>query len=291
MKRYTILTIFFLSILAISFDIIEPFHGRKSAGPAVYSTGAPGEGTCASVGCHNDLGGPNIGTGLSVIDVNSGISEYAEGDTLNIKIKISQSAFTRFGFQVVALSNNNNLNTGTWVLSDTNATQTAQPTFGNYQDRIYVQHTASGIDFASDEAEWSFKWIAPSENTGNITFYAATLSADSDTYKTGDYTYTSSLQINPISASSLNREGKLMEMKIYPNPARDKITVSGEFNTSDFVLIRIIDFSGKVFKSEKITPISFSQLEISVIEVPKGIYFLEVIYQGEPLRKKILILN
>jgi len=62
----------------------------------------------------------------------------------------------------------------------------------------YLEHTSKG----NKKKSWKVKWTPPASATGTITFYAAGNGADGDGTKSGDYIYTTTLEIAAESSSS-----------------------------------------------------------------------------------------
>ena len=170
---------------------IMAFAERSSSGAPASHTGAPGEKTCATAGCHDDHQ-PNAGTAKLSIDVASGTTQYVAGKTYPIKIRIEDAGVNRFGFQMVALADQTKENAGTFTITDPERTQFMKNEF-ELMDRKYVTYTFNGTDAVSDGVgEWIINWTAPASVTGKITFYVGAVSANDDESDKGDIVYTAS---------------------------------------------------------------------------------------------------
>jgi hypothetical protein len=176
-----------ISLILVGFTIISASPKRSSSGAPVSSTGAPNEESCAKSGCHDD-NSINSGKATLSIDLGDSIANYTPGKTYSLKIKITENAVTRFGFQVVAL-NHNNVNAGKFHLTDRAKTQLISNNL-ELTDRQYVTYTFAGTDGINGASEWDINWTAPNSNVGPITFYVAGVSADDDMSDKGDYVYT-----------------------------------------------------------------------------------------------------
>ncbi len=161
--------------------------GAFSAGPPAARTGAPGETTCAA--CHNQFA-VNSGTGSLTI---TGVpATYTGGQDYTITVTITQTGIAKFGFETTAIDFAGKA-AGVITLTDAARTQLktgiVPPTTGN--TRTYIQHNAAGnVASATDKNEWSFKWTAPPEGTGKVTFYVAGNATNSSSTNQGDYIYT-----------------------------------------------------------------------------------------------------
>ncbi len=168
---------------------IMAFAERSSSGAPASNTGAPGEKTCAASGCHDD-NTLNIGTAKLSIDIASGtVTKYVAGETYPIKVRISDPHISRFGFQLVALTDQGAVNAGAFTITDPARTQFMKNEY-ELTDRKYITYTFSGTDAINGTAEWTVNWTAPATTNGNITFYAAAVSGNDDGTDKGDVVYT-----------------------------------------------------------------------------------------------------
>ena len=170
-----------------------------SFGPPHERTGAPNENTCATAGCHtgNSL---NAAGGSLVLTVPK---TYEPGEVYDIVVKLSRNGQRRWGFQMTAL-NGNNVSAGSFSTIDAN-------TQLNFQDNKYIQHTATGTAQGTlNMHSWMFKWTAPANDVGTITFYTAGNAANSADGARGDYIYTQSATSEvPYHGVSLQGVGNL----------------------------------------------------------------------------------
>ena len=179
--------------LATSVAIMAMMPERSSSGAPASHTGAPGEPSCSTAGCHDD-NSVNAGTASLTIDAGT-MTKYAPGQTYPIKVRITDPSVTRFGFQILALANSNNSNIGTFQITDSQRTQMVQNE-SKLLDRRYVTYTFNGTDAVSDgTGEWTVNWKAPSSNVGPITFYASGVSANDNETDKGDHVYTTNVVI------------------------------------------------------------------------------------------------
>lgn len=176
-----------ISLILVCVTIIAASPQRSSSGAPVSSTGAPNETTCAKSGCHDD-NYVNAGKATLSLEIGDSIANYVPGKTYLLKVKIAEKAVTRFGFQIVAL-NQNNVNAGKFQLTDKAKTQLISNNL-ELTDRQYVTYTFAGTDGVNGISEWTLNWTAPNTSIGPVTFYVAGVSADDDMSDQGDYVYT-----------------------------------------------------------------------------------------------------
>ena len=151
-----------------------------SFGPNDGLTGAPGEGNCTQCHSGNSL---NASGGTLVLGVPG---TYLPGEMYDIVVDLSRSGQSRWGFEMTAL-NGNGARAGTFAKADGN-TQVS-----NANSKQYIKQTAPGSASGTrDKNQWTFKWTAPTNDVGPITFYAAGNAANGDFRTSGDYIYTQS---------------------------------------------------------------------------------------------------
>lgn len=189
--KHVILSASIVTIVAIMAMAPE----KSSSGAPASHTGAPGEMTCATGGCHDDNA---VNAGNAILSIDMGTTQYTPGQTYSIKVRITESSVDRFGFQLLALTNSDTSNVGTFKLADALRTQFTKNQYKLFS-RQYVTYSYDGTDAVSPGVgEWTVNWTAPSVNKGPITFYASGVSADDDESDRGDHVYTKSLTIQPL---------------------------------------------------------------------------------------------
>ncbi len=200
-----------------------------SGGAPARRTGAPGERTCNSTGCHNTFA-LNSGTGRIVIGLPEGVQPAT---TAEVRIDVSGSA-TRYGFEITALDEENNP-VGDWLLTDSTAfagTSTA-----------HVTHR-----FASQTGTWVFHWHAPDAVVGPVTFYAAGVEGNGRDGNQGDHVYTTQATLN-VAIDVGNERDEIPDamhlFTAYPNPFRDEVTLSYTLTSVQPVTLSVFDLQGR----------------------------------------------
>lgn len=187
--------IFAFSIILSVVVIIAASPQRSSSGAPGAHTGAPGEQTCATSGCHDD-NVVNSGKASLSIEVGSSVANYVPGKTYAVKVSISEPNVKRFGFQLLALNKSTLSSVGTFQIADAGRTQLVKNTQA-FADREYVTYSFNGTDATSEGmSEWIVNWTAPSTDVGPVAFYAAGVSANDDMTDKKDHVYTSSKMLN-----------------------------------------------------------------------------------------------
>lgn len=164
-------------------------------------TGAPGEPTCATSGCHT--GALNTGRSMFEIEIDGlspeGVYEPGREYTVTVRPTKADADRRRWGFQLTVL-NNDNSGAGTLIDVDSNLTRILSDS-GPNGDRQYIQHTRDstfrGQPFQEEEdrISWTFRWRAPDFAEGPITFYIAGVQANNNGRTSGDQVSTSFLSL------------------------------------------------------------------------------------------------
>jgi hypothetical protein len=155
-------------------------------GPPPAFTGAPGEQTCAAIGCHdrpsNRVGSLSLVAtdqpGLDTVGFELGLSDVAPGPSGH-----------NWGFQLVALDSLDQP-FGELVVADEVRTKITTGLGG----RVYLSHTAAGVPGGlCNCSHWTFRWVAPAgtATSDRVFFHVAGLVADGDGTPAGDALVTS----------------------------------------------------------------------------------------------------
>lgn len=174
------------NIFLLSLFALLPLGARPSIALLGFGySGAPGDGICAE--CH--LGVLNASKGS--VKVNFPSASYTPGQTVRMSVTISDPDARRWGFQLTAreASNPSTKTAGTFASADS-ATQTVS----NGQ---YIGQTLTGTQAGSaGPTTFTFDWTAPIAGTGGVSFYVAANAANNNNQNTGDFIYTSSLNVS-----------------------------------------------------------------------------------------------
>lgn len=250
----------------------------QSFGAPVSSTGAPEEVTCAESECH-DTSPVNIGTASTTFHmegVNNGMIE--SGKTYPVRITVTDENVNRFGFQVVAIDSKGN-NTGTFIITEKARTQIMKNDL-RLTDRRYVTYTYEGTEAVQKgKGEWTINWQAPEQST-DVTFYVATVSANNDGTDKGDFVYTTSRNYKVMSVSGINNETIAEDnLFISPNPTDgDMISVNVPtlfVNTE--TRYEIVGLNGERYIPNTVLKNTPTSVLCSVNNIPSGYYRLQLI--------------
>jgi Secretion system C-terminal sorting domain len=238
-------------------------------------TSAPGQGTCASGGCHS--GNPE-NSSLGSVDIITNIPStgWVVGQQYKITAKISFPGRTLFGFELMAWSHKDSLSTGT--LSADSATSNAQIVY-SWENGVntYATHKLKSLS-GLDGNEWTFDWTAPTDGTDTVTFFANFNAANSNGKATGDYIFTKSLTLSSGTILGINESFKNKNnVYVFPSVATDFINVT--YNAEQMNgAITIYSIDGKMVYQQNNLPYGTGKLteKIDVSHFTNGVYFASV---------------
>jgi glucose/arabinose dehydrogenase len=171
----------FAATLLLTDNAANPHARAFSSGPPAGYTHAPGELDCSD--CHTT---PASSAGTLTLGVPS---KYTPGQTYDISVTHATSDTTRvrWGFEMTALDSADQ-KAGAFAPAD-DLTQVVNGV-GPFPAREYVEHTSKGT-FSGQQngASWAFKWTAPTQDVGPITFFLAGNQANGDGNSSGDNIY------------------------------------------------------------------------------------------------------
>ncbi len=277
-------TFILLMTLICWFSINNNYSHSNSSQPIVGHAGAidNGELTCAKSGCHLDAatGGPNTGPGSLIINY-GGAEVYEAGATYDISVTIDDPNASRFGFQMIALDESFN-STGAFISPAGSMTNIQTSPAG----REYINHQSVPNP---SENTYSFQWTAPATGSGSVTFWASGLAANGNGAKTGDYTYTASLNITEMEDTALE-DILNKDIEIYPNPIQNDLNINLDLKENTNVAIQIMDATGKMIQqfNQQTYAVGSQHLQYPV-DLVNGLYYLHIQMEDEVITKPVII--
>lgn len=269
---FFILMAFTATVTFESFDL-----GKRRNGTDPGHTGSPGDSLKTCKVCHggNEEWQPNW------ISSDIPSTGYIPGNTYTITATNTSPGFNRFGFQVSPQNKKGDL-LGTIVITDFEQTQLV----GNNK---YITYTSGGVD-GQDVKSWTFKWIAPSDTVNEVTFYGA-FNSNHDGHKFSDKTTVSNLRVFKNGFTSIPQiNSNLTNMKIFHNSVNNQLHISGNCAQTLELNINLIALNGAiVFAKKQNIQAGENQINLDLLGLNKGIYFVSIQEGNNTLVKKIVI--
>ena len=230
-----LLLVLVVAVLIVLFDAPRDAHSRSSGASAGVS-GAPGDRTCASAGCHGDFE-LNSGTGSVTIE---GPSEgYVAGAAYEFEVRVDNttpgSPAPNQGFLVTARDEAGDP-VGEFELVDAALTK-----FAAGGGTRYVTHTSAGISVSA----WRVRWLAPNDAPARVTFYAAGNAANGNGASSGDFIYTTSQTLGLATNVEDGVPEVVVLVAVWPNPTRGAATLSFALAAPTDVTVTLVDGLGR----------------------------------------------
>ncbi len=226
----------FVRALAVLLPLLLLAAALNRGGAPAFSTGAPGEGTCAACHTGNPLNDPAGSLQLVAPDT------YAPGETIEVTVRAARPGAARFGFQITAQDGAGNP-VGTFDVSADNI----QLALGSPD---HVTH-APAAD-SNGEFEWAIPWEAPAVGAGEVVFYAAANMANADFSTTGDFIYTVQRGLEQGGATNSDRLDDAFPARFsvgaaYPNPvaAHERLLIPVDGRPDGRVHVQVYDLEGR----------------------------------------------
>lgn len=264
------------------------FDIQSDNGKAGY-TGSSNELLCDD--CHNTYSGPNVGGGTIYLTSNMSNWQYVPGQTYTINAIVKHVGRPLFGIGLEALTSTN-ANAGTIQITNSAKTQIKTKTVSGVT-RNNLVHTLNG-GLSTDSMVFTFNWVAPATNIGNVTFYFAGVAANNNGNENTDYVYNSTKLVTPASATGLIENSSAKSaMKLYVN-AEKNIVLNYTSAVAASPKVEIYDLAGHLISSRSFEQESAGEVKLEVerpLNIQPGVYLVNLISGTDIFGGKILLNN
>ena len=285
MKKSTLLMMTFLSLLFFGFQlsnksIQKAYKPSYTNGAPAGKTGAPGEQNCT--GCHS--GATQDGSNQNILMVTDGgvpVNSYVPGNTYSISLELDSSP-NKKGFQSTALTTTNSMAGNFSAGGNTSINASGS--------RKYANHTSTSN--TGSTSSWTWSWTAPAINSGDVTFYVASNSANNNSANSGDVIYTSQ---HVISESSASVEDMLPSIEIVSYvPEKNEVYLSLNLFTNSNISFNLVDMNGNIVHRETLevsaTGLHNYSLKLSD-DIKRGSYIVQLGVNGNKLTRLIQVVH
>lgn len=262
----------YFAFSSIVFIAIVTLLQSNASGPASNgnrATGAPGDNGSTCVTCHSGGSFGSVSVSVELKDAqNNPVTEYVPEQLYDVDVTVTNSAGSPagYGFQMISMNGNTSLNS----FSDPGA----GVRLSTSSSRQYVEHNQ-----ANAAGQFSFKWTAPSQGTGDVDFYFGANAVNGNGNNGSDNATIGQVTFAEVGGDTTDTTGNgepegLREMSfnensltVYPNPAQSVLFVEG-YTTNG--TINIYSINGVLVKTAVL-----NQDQMNVSELEAGIYFIQ----------------
>lgn len=253
----------------------------KDDGISGYATG---KANCTS--CHK--GTANSGGGSISISSSPAFAgnTYIPGTVYTMSVTVERKGSAVFGLDLQVL-NGSNATAGT--LEITNAKETRIIAAGGAKKEITHQKNGG---LANDTKTFQFNWTAPAKGSGAVTFGVSGLAGNHNGSNSGDYVYTTKLDLTEGTATSIDNAEVATNFFMYPNPATEKIALSYFLHKSSIVTCNIYSLTGTCVAT-LLTEQQTAGIKNLTFYMPsgisKGIYIMRLNTGENTIAKKLIV--
>jgi hypothetical protein len=259
-------------VLAIS--MLQSYkNGPANDSSPVNATGSPGGGSkCTTCHAGGSFGAVSIDF-VAMDDSGNAVSAYLPDQVYQMNVTVSAGSGdpSAYGFQILALSDSDDENAGTWENEGSNVRISSIGT------RVFAEHKSP-----SATNEFSMDWTAPASGAGSVSFYIGANAVNGNNNRSGDnaklaaFTFEETLvdtTVNDTANGIVSLDKKAFQ--VYPNPVSDILNFEPQSNGGSIV----------IYNTHGQRVVLVSKLEgnrLDVSELDNGIYFMEK--DGEVVR-------
>ncbi len=235
-------------------------------------TASPADGQSCTQ-CHT-------GTAVAVsswISTNIPTNGYIPGNTYTITVTGTHTGVSRFGFELTAEDSLNN-KVGTFIITNSGETKLVNSNHA-------ITQTGNGLTPTNDSKTWTVDWIAPSEPTGTVTFYAALNAANGNMGTSGDIIYTTSTTVAKSSNIGIEKSQTVEYLKLFPSNTEDYVYL--EWNNIKVSQLIVYNINGQQVQQQYIGN-GQTKLRMDASSLAKGSYFVYIQTDNDILVKRFI---
>lgn len=208
---------------------------------------------------------------------------YVPGQVYTISYTATGYSFFGFDLEMNDGNTTTSMTAGT-LAAGTNSRYTANPYNQGFPSNI--SHNAK---IATGQAA-TFTWTAPT-NGAVVYLFSNVVGVNGNNNDNGDKEAFYNLVLNPANLNIAEANSNLKNLSVYPNPAKDFVTVNYALANESDVAISILDLNGKVVNSISDSKESEGEksVKINTSAFPSGIYFLNLNINGVNKQEKLII--
>lgn len=247
--------------------------GRANAAGS-GNTGAPGDASSTCITCHGTSAAIQVDLKIEATDAaGASVMQYVPEATYKFKVTVDvvEGTPSAFGFQMLSLNAPLEMN-GDAINSWVNASSNASIVEISSTNRTYVEHSNP-----SSTNEFTVDWVAPTEGSGLVTFYACGNGVNFNGSTSGDNADCATFVFEEAVVSSTQELANAFDLSVAPNPARDFIQLTSNITTTSNYQVEIYSLGGQLMRRQSNEFAAGEQTtRLPIDNLIGGIYILRV---------------
>lgn len=249
--------------------------------------------------------GISNGEGLFTVvlsNPNGGSDQYAANNTMHSPFTVPKILSNNF---VVMTRSNNYPHENSWTLNSDDGTvlyersnMTANTT---YYDTVHLPigcYNLRIIDTGEDGMKW---WANNAQGTGYVRLKSATanqfienfdskwtIAGNAGQYR-GDFGSGINYHFTTGFGLAVNEYSVTNEVFVYPNPAKDQITVDILLAKNEDVQIEVLNLAGQLIYKKQLAGFDFYSQKIDLLSTAKGVYMVNVKTETTTVTRKVVL--
>ena len=279
-------------------------------GPALYggydcTGGETGLGNPTGCSCHSSFADNGIALTLELDSAGVPTTHYSGGKSYTVKITGTNNSGNNlplYGFQLGCIKGPSSLttpvNAGTWMAPYPTNVHYAAPNTAYYVLGLVEQGTqlspTSGSGGNGTIYSETINWKAPNTGTGTVSFWSVLNAVNGDNSSGGDSWNVKHMIITewPSNSGIASVDENPVQLTIFPNPARESITISCNLNETAQVEINMFGIDGRMvgnLMSGTLTQGEHNQHITLPSTIRPGIYFIQLIAGSQSNVQRIIV--
>lgn len=271
MKNRIVYTAFGLLLTICLFQ--SNSSGRANAAGS-GNTGAPGDASSTCITCHGTSASIQVDLSIEATNADGvGVTQYEPEATYTFKVTLDPQMGnpSAYGFQMLSLNAPLDMN-GDAINSWVNASSNANIVEISSTNRTYVEHANP-----SATNEFTVDWVAPSQGSGVVTFYACGNGVNFNGSTSGDNADCATFVFEEAVVSSTQELASAFDLSVAPNPARDFIQLTSNISNSGIYQVEIYSLSGQLMRRQSNEfPTGEQTTRLPIENLVGGIYIIRV---------------
>lgn len=271
MKNRIVYTAFGLLLTICLFQ--SNSSGRANAAGS-GNTGAPGDASSTCITCHGTSASIQVDLSIEATNADGvGVTQYEPEATYTFKVTLDPQMGnpSAYGFQMLSLNAPLDMN-GDAINSWVNASSNANIVEISSTNRTYVEHANP-----SATNEFTVDWVAPSQGSGVVTFYACGNGVNFNGSTSGDNADCATFVFEEAVVSGTQELASAIDISIAPNPARDFLQLKTNLAQSNTYQVEIYNLSGQLMQQQLNTlDAGVQDTRVPISNLTNGIYIIQV---------------